>query len=432
MEERTTLENMAVNIRVPASGKVFGDSEIKLMIEAVKDGWWTEGRFNTQFEKKLAKIINVKYAITTNSGSSANLLAISCLTSLRLGDRRLKRGDEVITLACGFPSTVNPIIQCGLTPVFIDIQLKTYAPKIADIKKAIGPKTKAIFIAHTLGNPSDLSLLVKLCQKHKLWLIEDNCDALGSTYDGLPTGSFGHLSTSSFYPAHHITTGEGGAVFTNSPILHKIIRSMRDWGRDCWCPTGKNNTCGIRFGWKLGDLPKGYDHKYTYSEIGYNLKFTDIQAALGLAQLKRLNGFIRTRRINFNYFQNYLKKYDQYLILPEATKNANPSWFGFIITVRDDAPFSREDIVKHLDKNGVDTRPIFAGNIIRQPYFKNYRPKHRIAGQLINSDKIMNQTFWIGVYPGIKSRERKHVTKTFDFFFKTLSTLTQVRSQDTV
>lgn len=428
MEERSSLESMAVNIRVPASGKVFGNEEIKLMIEAVKDGWWTEGRFNTQFENKLTKLVNVKYAITTNSGSSANLLAISCLTSFRLGDRRLKRGDEVITLACGFPSTVNPIIQCGLTPVFIDIQLKTYAPRISDIKKAISPRTKAIFMAHTLGNPADLSALVKLCQKHKLWLIEDNCDALGSTYAGRPTGSFGHLSTCSFYPAHHITTGEGGAVLTNNPLLHKIIRSMRDWGRDCWCPTGKNNTCGIRFGWKLGDLPKGYDHKYTYSEIGYNLKFTDIQAALGLAQLKRLNYFIKKRRENFNYFQDKLKKFNRYLILPEATKNSVPSWFGFIITVKENAPFTREDIVNHLDKNGVDTRPIFAGNIIRQPYFKNYHPKHRVVGSLTNSDQIMYRTFWIGVYPGIGIKERKHVIKTFDLFFKTLPTSTKVRS----
>lgn len=423
---------MAIDIRVPASGKVFGDEEIKLMIEAVKDGWWTEGRFNTQFENKLAKLINVKYAVTTNSGSSANLLAVSSLTSFRLGDRRLKKGDEVITLACGFPSTVNPIIQCGLTPVFIDIQLKTYAPQITDIKKAIGPKTKAIFMAHTLGNPAELDVLVKLCQKHRLWLIEDNCDALGSTYAGRPTGSFGHLSTCSFYPAHHITTGEGGAVLTNNPLLHKIIRSMRDWGRDCWCPTGKNNTCGIRFGWKLGDLPKGYDHKYTYSEIGYNLKFTDIQAALGLAQLKRLKYFIKRRRENFNYFQERLKKFSKYLILPEASKNSVPSWFGFIITIKENAPFSRDDIVKYLDKNGVDTRPIFAGNIVRQPYFKNYRPKHRIVGQLTNSDKIMHQTFWIGVYPGIDNRKRKHVVKIFDLFFKTLPISIKVRSQNTI
>ncbi|MFZ2202394.1 MAG: lipopolysaccharide biosynthesis protein RfbH, partial [Microgenomates group bacterium] len=381
-----------------------------------------------QFEKELAKKVGVKYAITTNSGSSANLLAVSCLTSFRLGRRRLKKGDEVITLACGFPSTINPIIQMGLVPVLIDLELKTYAPKISNIKKAIGPKTKAIFMAHTLGNPADLDALTRLCQKHNLWLIEDNCDALGSTYSNRWTGSFGHLATCSFYPAHHITTGEGGAVLTSDPLLNKIVRSMRDWGRDCWCPTGKNNTCGIRFGWKLGDLPKGYDHKYIYSEMGYNLKFTDIQAALGLAQLKKLSRFIKQRRANFSFFKKELTKHNRYLLLPEATKNSNPSWFGFIITIKDNAPFSREELVTFLDQEGIDTRPIFAGNIIRQPYFKNYRPKHRIAGNLTNSDQVMNRTFWIGVYPGIDSQKRKTVAKAFRRFFDRYSPSRQVRS----
>lgn len=419
---------MALKMHVPASGKVFDNQEIKLMIEAVKDGWWTEGRFNDQFEKELAKKVGVKFAISTNSGSSANLLAIACLMSFRLGQRRLHKGDEVITLACGFPSTINPIIQNGLVPVFVDLELKTYAPNIASLKKAIGPKTKAIFIAHTLGNPANLNALTKLCQKHKLWLIEDNCDALGSTFANRWTGSFGHLATCSFYPAHHITTGEGGAVLTGDPLLAKIIRSIRDWGRDCWCPTGRNNTCGIRFGWKLGDLPKGYDHKYIYSEMGYNLKFTDIQAALGLAQLKKLDRFIRQRRANFNYLQQKLTKFNRFLLLPRATAGANPSWFGFIITIKDKAPFSREEIVSHLDKEGIDTRPIFASNITRQPYFKNYRPKHRISGKLTNSDKIMHQTFWIGVYPGINAEKRRYIFKAFNNFFERLSTINQMRS----
>lgn len=419
---------MAVKIRIPASGKVFGKEEIELMIEAVKEGWWTEGHFNQQFEKELARKVGVKFAITTNSGSSANLLAISSLMSFRLGNRRLKRGDEVITLACGFPSTVNPIIQNGLIPVFIDLELPTYAPRINSFKKAIGSKTKAIFIAHTLGNPADLKALTRLCQKHNLWLIEDNCDALGSTYAGQWTGSFGHLATCSFYPAHHITTGEGGAILTSNPLLAKIVRSIRDWGRDCWCPTGKNNTCGMRFGWQLGDLPKGYDHKYIYSEMGYNLKLTDIQAALGVAQLRRLNRFIKIRRANFNYLKEKLARFGRYLILPEASPNANPSWFGFTITIKDNAPFARKDIVSYLDENGVDSRPIFAGNIIHQPYFKNYRLKHRIIGKLINSDKIMNQTFWIGVYPGIAARERKHIVKVFNSFFQNPSFSDKIRS----
>ena len=403
---------------VPISGKVFDQREIDLMIQAVKDGWWTEGRFTTEFEQKLAKKLKIKYAITTNSGSSANLLAITALTSWRLGKKRLKKGDEIITLACGFPSTINPIIQNQLIPVLIDLELGTYVAKLATIKGAIGPKTRAIFLPHTLGNPHAMTALVNLCRQHELWLIEDNCDALGSLYGGQWTGSFGHLSTCSFYPAHHITTGEGGAVFTNDPLLNKIVRSIRDWGRDCWCPTGCDNTCGIRFQWQLGDLPKGYDHKYTYSEIGYNLKFTDIQAALGVAQLGKLSKFIKIRRENFSYYLQSLARYQKYFILPRPTRNSLPSWFGFLITIKDGSPFSRNDLVTFLNQNHIGTRPLFAGNIIRQPYFKNYKFKYRSVGSLENSDKVMNDCFWIGVYPGVSKAARRYVIATFDKFIK--------------
>jgi CDP-6-deoxy-D-xylo-4-hexulose-3-dehydrase len=403
---------------IPASGKVFNEREIELMVEAVLDGWWTEGRFNQEFEKKLASWLGRRFCAVTNSGSSANLLALTALTSFKLGKGRLKKGDEVIAVAAAFPTTVNPIIQNNLTPVFVDIDLGTYNVNIEQLKKAISKKTKAIFLAHTLGNPFNLNEILRICQKHNLWLIEDNCDALGSLYKRRKTGTFGHLSTQSFYPAHHITTGEGGAVLTDNPLLDKIVRSLRDWGRDCWCRTGHDNTCKRRFSWQLGDLPAGYDHKYIYSEIGYNLKNTDIEAALGLAQLKKIDGFIKRRRENFNFLYKNLEQFRDYFILPQTEKFSQPSWFGFLITLKDNCPFSREDLLKYLNKYKIGTRLLFGGNITKQPYFKNYRIKFRKVGPLENTDKIMKDTFWIGIYPGLNREKLSFVINVFTNFFK--------------
>ena len=408
---------------IPASGKVFNEQEMQLMTEAVLDGWWTEGRFNKQFEKKIAQWLGRKFCSTTNSGSSANLLALTALTSFRLGQRRLKKGDEIITLAAAFPTTVNPIVQNNLVPVFVDIDLETYNADPEQIKKAIRPgRTRAIFLAHTLGNPFNLEKIVKLCQKYKLWLIEDNCDALGSAYQDKRTGSFGHLATQSFYPAHHMTTGEGGAVLTNDPLLHKIIRSLRDWGRDCWCPTGHDNTCGKRYSWKLGNLPKGFDHKYIYSEIGYNLKITDISAALGLVQLKKLNKFNQQRKKNFDFLYKKFKEFDSYFILPQKEKFSQPVWFGFPITLRDNCPFDRENLLKYLNNFGIGTRLIFGGNMIKQPSFVNYQIKFRKIGNLKNTDKIMNDSFWIGLYHGLGQKELSFVVKKFEDFIKKYKT----------
>ncbi len=403
---------------IPASGKVFNQKEMQLMIQAVLDGWWTEGRFNQQFERKLANWLGRKFCATTNSGSSANLLALSALTSFRLGDRRLKKGDEIITVAAGFPTTINPIIQNNLKPVFVDIDLRTYNANIEQIKKAISKKTKVIFLAHTLGNPFNLAEVMRICQKHNLWLIEDNCDALGSIYRKKKTGSFGHLTTQSFYPAHHITMGEGGAILTDDPRLDKIIRSMRDWGRDCWCSTGCDNTCKKKYSWQLGDLPYGYDHKYIYSEIGYNLKITDIQAALGLVQLEKLDGFIKKRRDNFDFLYKKLKRFEDYFILPEKEKFSQPSWFGFLITLKDNCSFKREELLKYLNKYKIGTRLLFGGNIIKQPYFKNYRIKFRKVGSLENTDKVMKDTFWLGVYPGLNQEMLSFVIKKIEDFIK--------------
>jgi CDP-6-deoxy-D-xylo-4-hexulose-3-dehydrase len=384
---------------IPPSGKVLDGDELKAMVEASLDGWLTTGRFNEAFEKKLANYLGVRFLLTTNSGSSANLLAFSALTSDKLGDRAIKPGDEVIGVAAGFPTTVNPILQFGAVPVFVDIEMTTHNIDVSKIEAAISPKTKAIMLAHSLGNPFNIKAVMDICKKHNLWLIEDNCDALGSRYNGQLTGTFGDIGTLSFYPAHHITMGEGGAVFTNNAKLKMIIESFRDWGRDCYCPGGKDNTCGKRFCWQLGDLPEGYDHKYTYSHAGYNLKITDMQAACGLAQLDKLDGFVQARKDNFKYLHDRLKSCEEFLILPEATQNSDPSWFGFLITIKPEANIRRVDLLEYLDQNKVGTRLLFAGNLTRQPYMKG--KNYRTSGELTNTDVVMNDSFWIGVYPGL-------------------------------
>lgn len=403
---------------VPVSGKVFGREEILYMFDAVLQGWWTEGKFAKQFEDQLAEIVGTRYCAAVNSGSSANLLALSALTSFRIPEeRRLKKGDEVITVAAGFPTTVNPIIQVGAVPVFVDVELGTYNPSVSSIAQAISPKTKVVFLAHTLGNPFDVQELRNLCDGHNLWLIEDNCDALGAQWGGRNTGTFGHLSTCSFYPAHHITTAEGGAVLTDDPLLNMIVRSLRDWGRDCVCPTGVDNFCGNRFGQQHGDLPQGYDHKYVYSEIGYNLKTTDIQAALGLAQLERLPEFIKRRRENFAYlYRAFQIEFIDWFILPSWNLYAEPSWFGFPITIKSGAGFDRIDLLKFLNDRKIGTRPLFGGNITKQPYFKNYAIEHRIVGELVNTDIIMDDAFWIGVYSGLSREMLDYVIKSFGEF----------------
>ncbi len=384
---------------VPPSGKLLGAEELKNMVEASLDGWLTAGRFNEAFEKQLGKFLGVKHVLTVNSGSSANLVAFNTLTSPKLGDRAIQKGDEVITVAAGFPTTVNPILQFGAVPVFVDIELGTYNINASLIEQAIGPKTRAIMLAHTLGNPFNLEVVTALCKKHKLWLVEDCCDALGSTYRGQLVGTFGDIATLSFYPAHHITMGEGGAVFTNNDELRSIAESIRDWGRDCYCGPGKDNTCGKRFDWKLGELPHGYDHKYTYSHLGYNLKISDMQAACGLAQLAKAEQFVEQRKKNFAYIKEQLSDCEEFLILPQATEHADPSWFGFPITLRENAPVSRVDLLTHLDQNRVGTRLLFAGNLTRQPYMMGR--VYRVSGELSNTDIVMNNTFWIGVQPAL-------------------------------
>jgi len=401
---------------IPYAGRIYNEKEIISLVDSALDFWLTAGRFAKQFEEKFAKFLGVKHCILSNSGSSANLLAISALTSPKLGERRLQLGDEVITTACAFPTTVNPIIQNNLIPVFIDVNVGTYNIQVDKIEKAITDKTKALFLAHTLGNPFDLDKILEICEKYNLWLIEDNCDALGSKYNGKYTGTFGHIATFSFYPAHHITMGEGGALVTNNNQLKKLIKSFRDWGRDCWCEPGCDNTCGKRFGWQLGTLPYGYDHKYIYSHIGYNLKITDMQAAIGVEQLKKLPFFIKARKNNFKFLYEGLKKYEKYFILPEIETKADPSWFGFLITVRKDAGFTRDEIVKYLENKKIATRMLFAGNIIRHPSFKNV--EYRIYRDLVNTDFIMNNTFWIGVYPGIKEVQINYILEKFKSFLK--------------
>jgi len=399
---------------VPPSGKVIGAPELKNMVEASLDGWLTTGRFNDAFEQRLAKYLGVNHLMTVNSGSSANLIAFSTLTSPTLGDRAIKPGDEVIGVAAGFPTTVNPILQFGAVPVFVDVDIPTYNIDVTKLEAAVSPKTKAIMLAHTLGNPYNLAEVTRIAKKHGLWLIEDCCDALGSTYDGKLVGTFGDIGTLSFYPAHHITMGEGGAVFTNNPELKRIAESFRDWGRDCYCPPGKDNTCGKRFRWKLGSLPQGYDHKYTYSHLGYNLKISDMQAACALAQMERLDHFVHARKDNFAWLKHRLKSCHEFFILPEATENSDPSWFGFPITLRDNAPVTRVDFLNYLDQNKIGARLIFAGNLTRQPYMigRNFR----ISGELINTDIVMNNTFWIGVYPGLTEPMLDYVAEKIESF----------------
>ena len=384
---------------VPPSGKLIGPEELQAMVEASLDGWLTTGRFNDLFEQKLAKFLGVKHLMTVNSGSSANLVAFSALTSPKLGDRAIKKGDEVIGVAAGFPTTVNPILQFGAVPVFVDVELGTYNIDASKIEAAITSKTKAIMLAHTLGNPYNLDVITALCKKHKLWLVEDCCDSLGSTYKGQLVGTFGDIGTLSFYPAHHITMGEGGAVFTNNDELKMIAESFRDWGRDCYCRPGMDNTCNKRFCWKLGTLPEGYDHKYTYSHLGYNLKITDMQAACGLAQLDKAVHFIQRRKENFAYLKKRLATCEEFLLLPNAAENSDPSWFGFPITLKENAPVTRLDLLTYLDENKVGTRLLFAGNLTRQPYMQHQQ--YRVSGDLKNTDIVMNNTFWIGVQPAL-------------------------------
>ena len=402
--------------QVNYAGRVYDEKEMINLVDASLDFWLTTGRYARQFEKNFAKFLDVKYCILTNSGSSANLLAISALTSPLLKERRLKHGDEVITSACGFPTTLNPIIQNNLVPVFVDIELGTYNINVDKIEKAISKKTKAIFIAHTLGNPANLDKIIKIAKKYNLWFCEDNCDALGSKYKGKFTGSFGQISTCSFYPAHHITMGEGGAVLTDDKLLRRIILSIRDWGRDCWCESGKDNSCGRRFNRKFGSLPFGYDHKYVYSHIGYNLKVTDMQAAIGVAQLKKLNSYIKKRQDNFRYIDKHLKKFKEFLLLPQVSKNSNPSWFGFPILVKESAPFDRADIVNFLEDKKIATRMLFGGNLVKQPAYKD--TKYRISGKLSNTNLVMNRLFWVGVYPGIKAEKLQYMAKIFNQFLK--------------
>ena len=384
---------------LPVSGKVFDADEMQHLIDSSLDFWLTTGRFAEQFETQFAKVMGMKHALLCNSGSSANLLAVTALTSPRLKKRALKEGDEVITVAAGFPTTVNPILQNRLVPVFVDVQLGTYDATMESIEAAIGPKTKAIVMAHTLGNPFNLDGVMSIAKEHNLFVVEDTCDAVGATYNDKPVGSFGDISTTSFYPAHHITMGEGGCVLVKSAPMKKIVESLRDWGRDCWCPPGNDNTCGRRFDWQLGELPYGYDHKYVYSHIGYNLKLTDMQAAVGVAQLKKLPDFIAARRHNFKRLYAGLKKFEEVLILPETTPQSNPSWFGFAITIRPGAPFSRLELVQHIESRRIGTRLLFGGNLMRQPAYINM--PHRVVGPLTNADIITDNTFWLGVYPGL-------------------------------
>lgn len=404
---------------VPVSGKVIGAGELKMMVDASLDGWLTTGRFNAMFEQRLAQFLGVKYLITVNSGSSANLVAFSTLTSPKLGDRAIKQGDEVIGVAAGFPTTVNPILQFGAVPVFVDVDLATHNIDASKIEAAITPKTKAIMLAHSLGNPFNLDVVTALCKKYNLWLVEDCCDALGATYNGQLVGTFGDIATLSFYPAHHITMGEGGAVFTNNAELKLIAESFRDWGRDCYCPPGKDNTCDKRFCWTKkelgGDLPDGYDHKYTYSHLGYNLKITDMQAACALAQMDRLEEFIAKRRANFAYLKARLASVEQFLHLPEATPNSEPSWFGFPLIVKDTAGVKRSDLINFLEECKIGTRLLFAGNLTKQPYMagRNYR----ISGELTYSDIVMNQTFWLGTFPALGREQLDYIAEKLEEFF---------------
>lgn len=411
-----TSEFIPGKSKVNYAGRVFDSQELVNAVEASLDFWLTEGRFSESFAEKIAEFLGVEHVLLTNSGSSANLLAFSALTSEKLGEKRLKPGDEVISVAAGFPATVTPIIQYGLIPVFVDVKIPSYNIDIEMMHKAVTPKTRCIFIAHTLGNPFNIDAVIQLAKEHDLWVIEDNCDAFGSTYKGNKTGTFGHLSTISFYPAHHITTGEGGAICTNDPQLAQLVRTFRDWGRDCYCAGGENNTCGKRFSQQFGDLPLGFDHKYVYSEIGYNLKMTDIQAAIGAAQIDKLPVFCDQRKENFKEWTRIFSKYSEYFILPEATEGADPAWFAFIVTLKKEAPFTRDEITQTLNTNLIETRNLFAGNITKQPSFINKR--WRISDHLKNTDYIMNNTFFLGTYPGLTTKMFEYVDGVLDTFIQ--------------
>lgn len=400
---------------VPPSGKVIGAKELQLMVEASLDGWLTAGRFNAEFETKLAAFMGVEHLITVNSGSSANLVAFNTLTSPKLGDRAIRKGDEVIAVAAGFPTTVNPIFQFGAVPVFVDVDPHTHNVDAELIEAAITPDTRAIMLAHTLGNPFNLTKVKALCEKYGLWLVEDCCDALGSTYNGQLVGTFGDIGTLSFYPAHHITMGEGGAVFTNNPLLKTIAESFRDWGRDCYCAPGCENTCGNRFGQRFGTLPQGYDHKYVYAHLGYNLKISDMQAACGLAQLERAQAFIDTRKRNFRLLKERLEGLGEFIEVVQATPNSDPSWFGFPVTLKESSCVQRVDLLKFLDQNRIGTRLLFAGNLTRQPYFRNV--EYRVVGELTQTDRTMDQTFWLGIYPALNQSHFDFVGEKFEEFF---------------
>jgi CDP-6-deoxy-D-xylo-4-hexulose-3-dehydrase len=402
--------------RVLYAGRVFDAEEMTNLVDSALDFWLTTGRYANEFETQFAKFLGVQKALLVNSGSSANLVAFSALTSPQLGERQIKKGDEVITVAAGFPTTVNPIIQYGAVPVFVDIDIQTHNIDVSQLEEALSSRTKAVMLAHTLGNPFDLKTVSEFCFKHKLWLVEDNCDALGSRYllngEWRYTGTIGDIGTSSFYPPHHMTMGEGGAVYSNSPKLKKIAESFRDWGRDCWCPSGKDDTCGKRFQWQLGELPKGYDHKYVYSHFGYNLKVTDMQAAIGVAQLGKLPQFIEARRKNWQYLRDGLQSLEEFFILPEATPNSIPSWFGFILTLRENAPFTRAQLIAYLESQNIQTRMLFAGNFVRHPAFDQIRnsSNYRIVRPLTNTDRAMHHSFWLGVYPGLTEENISFVT----------------------
>jgi CDP-6-deoxy-D-xylo-4-hexulose-3-dehydrase len=401
---------------IPVTGKIIDEDDIMLGLESVLDGWLTAGRFAIQFERELARFFGSRFSLLVNSGSSANLLAFYTLTSPKLGNDAIKPGDEVISVAAGFPTTVNPILQFGAVPVFLDIDIPTYNIKAEDIEGAITSKTKAIFLAHTLGNPFNIDAVMEVARKHDLWVIEDDCDSLGATYRSKKTGTFGDLATLSFYPAHHITMGEGGSVLINNARLKKIAESFRDWGRDCWCEPGKDNTCGERFCQQLGDLPHGYDHKYTYSHIGFNLKATDMQAALGLSQLKKASHFVQRRKDNHRMLYSKLQRFEEHFILPEATAHSDPSWFGFLITIRDSSPINRNELVQYLEANKIGTRLLFGGNLTKQPAYKD--ANYRVATSLKNTDKVMNDSFWLGVWPGLIDEHYDYIAQVIETFIK--------------
>jgi len=403
--------------KVPISGKVYDEQELLNGIKSVLDGWWTEGKWTNSFEHKIKSYLGINHCSAVNSGSSANLLALKTLTSYKLGEKRIKKGDEIITIAAGFPTTISAIIQSEAVPVFVDVKLGTYNAKVEEVKEALSNKTKAIFLAHSLGNPFELKEIKNIAEENNLWLIEDNCDALGSKYNGKYTGTFGDLATLSFYPAHHVTTAEGGAIITDDPNLLKISQSFRDWGRDCWCSTGEDNSCKRRYDWQLGNLPKGYDHKYTYSEIGYNMKMTDLQASIGVAQMDKLEEFSQKRKDNFKYLLSKMKKFEDYFTLPKATENSEPSWFGFPLTIKD-KKIDRTDFLKFMNQNGIATRLLFAGNIIKQPCFVDRDVEYRVVGDLENTNTIMNKTFWLGTYPRLNNNHLDYVESKINQYLK--------------